>query len=354
MYGSNYGYRSGLNSSMVRHLQNKVLRLEKFVGLTPKDLVLDIGSNDATSLKSYSVPCKKIGIDPTSEKFKKYYTEDIVRVPEFFSAEVFRKHCGDLKAKIVTSIAMFYDLESPLTFAKDVESILADDGIWHFEQSYMPTMLKNLSYDTICHEHLEFYSLQVVKNILEEAGLKILNVELNDINGGSFAVTACKKEAIYEVNHESIDALLNEEKVLGLSTDKPYLNFAKRAQIHREKIKTLLDDLAKKNLKVLGYGASTKGNVLLQYCDITTEQISCIVEVNEDKFGSFTPGTNIPIISEDEGRKLKPDYYFVLPWHFKENILKRERKFLENGGKFIFPLPEIEILGIEAIDLQEG
>lgn len=349
MYGNNYGYRSGLNTSMVKHLQNKIRGLEKFVNLNENDLVLDIGSNDATSLKSYTVSCKKIGIDPTSEKFKKYYTNDIIRVPEFFSEKVFHEHCGDLKAKIVTSVAMFYDLENPVEFAKDVESVLSDDGIWHFEQSYMPTMLRNLSYDTVCHEHLEFYSLNVIKNILEKVGMKLVNVELNDINGGSFAVTACKSGAAYEFNEKIIESLLNEEKNLGLDSIEPYLDFADKSQIHREKLKKLLNDLNEQNFKIFGYGASTKGNVLLQYCGIGVKQIPYIVEVNEDKFGSFTPGTNIPIISEEEGKKLKPDYYFVLPWHFKENILKRERKFLEDGGKFIFPLPEIEIAGIEDV-----
>ena len=348
MYGDNYGYRSGLNLSMVKHLQNKIKKLENLVHLTSEDFVIDIGSNDATSLKSYSIPCKKVGIDPTSDKFKKYYIEaGIDYIPNFFSAKLFKAHYENQKAKIVTSIACFYDLESPVNFAKDVCSVLADDGVWHFEQSYMPLMIETLSYDTICHEHLEFYSLYVIKKILQDAGMKLIDVEINSINGGSFAVTACKNSCVaYEVNLKAIEDLLEKENQLQMKTTKPYLDFSKSVSKHREDLLDLLNKLKKDEAVILGYGASTKGNVLLQYCGITTEQISAIVEVNEDKFGAFTPGTNIPIISEAEGKALKPDYYFVLPWHFREGILKREKDFMESGGKFIFPLPNIEIVGI--------
>jgi cyclopropane fatty-acyl-phospholipid synthase-like methyltransferase len=192
MYGLNYGYRSGLNQSMVNHLTEKVRFLERLADLKPGDRVVDIGSNDATTLKAYATSgIRRIGIDPTGTKFAQYYTDDIKLIPDFFSASVYRS-TETQPARIVTSIAMFYDLDSPVEFAKQIESILADDGIWHFEQSYMPSMLRMNSYDTICHEHLEYYSLDVVKNILEKAGLKIVDVVMNAINGGNFAVTAAK------------------------------------------------------------------------------------------------------------------------------------------------------------------
>ncbi len=196
MYGDNYGYRSGLNASMVSHLGQKIKTLERLANLTDNDLVIDIGSNDATSLKAYSSGCKKVGIDPTGLKFKEYYTNDITLIPDFFTAQKFKNIFKNDKAKIITSIAMFYDLESPMAFVKDIEQCLADDGIWHFEQSYMPSMLRTNSYDTICHEHLEFYSFKVVKSILEQCGMRVIDVQMNSINGGSFAVTACKKDAV--------------------------------------------------------------------------------------------------------------------------------------------------------------
>ena len=344
MYGDNYGYRSGLNASMVRHLTNKIHTLERLVKLSDDDLVIDIGSNDATSLKAYSGKHRKVGIDPTGLKFKEFYTEEISLIPTFFSAEAFKKEFPNEKAKIITSIAMFYDLEKPMDFVKDIEKCLADDGIWHFEQSYMPSMLRTTSYDTICHEHLEFYSFKVVKNLLEVCGMRVVDVQMNAINGGSFAISACKKDAPYKSNTPVINWMIQQEDDMGLDTPKPYRDFEERVFKHRKNLVDLIEALVADGKTILGYGASTKGNVLLQFCNFTTKQIPFIAEVNEEKFGSFTPGTHIPIISEKEAKAMKPDYFLVLPWHFKNSILEREREYIENGGKFIFPLPEIEIV----------
>lgn len=345
MYGQNYGYRSGLNQSMVNHLTEKVRYLERIVNLTPWDRVVDIGSNDATTLKAYSTSgIKRIGIDPTGKKFAQYYTDDIKLIPDFFSAAAYRAVDPE-PARIVTSIAMFYDLDAPVEFARQIESILADDGIWHFEQSYMPSMLRMNSYDTICHEHLEYYSLGVVKIILEKAGLKIVDVVMNAINGGSFAVTAAKagNRSIGQ-NLAVINWLLEQEHRMGLNTPRPYRDFEERVFRHRDDLTRLIRALNADGKKILGYGASTKGNVVLQFCGLTNKDIPAIAEVNSEKFGCFTPGTHIPIISEQEARAMKPDYFLVLPWHFKDGILRREKEYLKNGGKMIFPFPEIEIV----------
>jgi hypothetical protein len=344
MYGDNYGYRSGLNKSMVKHLTHKVNGLEKLIALSENDLVIDIGSNDATSLKAYKSKCKKVGIDPTGLKFKEYYSDDIKLIPDFFNEKIFRQQFPNEKAKIITSIAMFYDLEDPAQFVRDIHNCLDDEGIWHFEQSYMPSMLRTNSYDTICHEHLEFYSFKVVKNLLESCGMRVVDVQMNAINGGSFAVTACKKNAKLKSNAPIINWMLGQEDDMGLDTPKPYREFEERVYKHRKNLTELINALVDDGKKVFGYGASTKGNVLLQFCGFTTKQIPYIAEVNEQKFGSFTPGTNIPIISEKEAHAMQPDYFLVLPWHFKNSILEREQSFIENGGKFIFPLPEIEIV----------
>jgi hypothetical protein len=344
MYGDNYGYRSGLNESMVRHLQRKIKWLENLAKPSDNDLVIDIGSNDATSLKAYSGNFKKVGIDPTGKKFREYYTQDLVLIPDFFSARKFKEIFPESRAKIITSIAMFYDLEDPVAFARDISQCLTDDGVWHFEQSYMPSMLRAHSYDTICHEHLEFYSLSVVKNILDASGLKIVDVQMNGINGGSFAVTAAKKVSNLKSNDAIINWLLNQEKEMGLETERPYLDFAESVFRHRKNLVELVKALVKDGKKVFGYGASTKGNVLLQFCGFTENEIPFIAEVNEEKFGSYTPGSKIPIISETEAKEMNPDYFLVLPWHFKDSILSREEEFISNGGKFIFPLPEIEII----------
>ncbi|WP_269515449.1 class I SAM-dependent methyltransferase [Brevundimonas subvibrioides] len=344
MYGENYGYRSGLNASMVRHLTQKIGFLEKLVDLKPGDTVLDIGSNDATSLKAYSTSgLTRIGIDPTGAKFKEYYPDDIRLIPDFFSAENFRKAGGD-RAQIVTSIAMFYDLDNPIAFARDIASVLAPDGVWHFEQSYMPAMLRTVSYDTICHEHLEYYSLGVVQKILDAAGLRLIDVQMNSVNGGSFAVTAGHKASRRRANDAVIDWLLGQEDRMGLNTVRPFREFEDRVFRHKADLVRLLQALAADGKKVLGYGASTKGNVTLQFCGITEKEVPAIAEVNPEKFGRVTPGTRIPIISEAEARAMNPDYYLVLPWHFKEGILQREQEYIAKGGKFIFPFPEIEIV----------
>ena len=344
MYGENYGYRSGLNQSMVRHLTQKIHNLEKYAGLSAGDTVLDIGSNDATSLKAYETQSlKRIGIDPTGAKFRQYYPDDIKLVPDFFSVKNFDSASKD-RAKIITSIAMFYDLDDPIQFAREIAKALAADGIWHFEQSYMPSMLRMTSYDTICHEHVEYYSLGVVQKILDAAGLRVLDVQMNAINGGSFAVTAAHKGSPHKANAAVLDWLLAQEDRMGLHTPKPYREFEERVYRHREDLRRLLEALRADGKRIHGYGASTKGNVLLQFCGIGPDLVEAIAEVNPDKFGHFTPGTHIPIVSEAEARAMKPDYFLVLPWHFKDGIIQREQEWLSKGGKMIFPFPEIEIV----------
>jgi len=345
MYGDNYGYRSGLNQSMVTHLTDKVRYIERLVPLRDDDVVVDIGSNDATTLKAYSgKKVRRIGIDPTGKKFAQYYPSEITLVPDFFSAAAVRS-VEAKPVRIVTSIAMFYDLESPVEFARQIESILADDGVWHFEQSYMPSMLRLNAYDTICHEHVEYYSLTVVRKILDQAGLRLVSVVMNAVNGGSFAVTAAKSSnASIRTNRAVIDWMLEQEDRMGLNTPRPYRDFEERVFRHRDDLKRLIGALNADGKKILGYGASTKGNVLLQFCGLTDRDIGAIAEVNEDKFGCFTPGSRIPIVSESEARAMRPDYFLVLPWHFKDGIVRREKEFLSSGGRMIFPFPEIEIV----------
>jgi hypothetical protein len=345
MYGDNYGYRSGLNQSMVDHLTHKVRQLERLVSPRPGDTVLDIGSNDATLLKAYSVNgLVRVGIDPTGSKFAAFYPAGTQLVADFFNAKAYWSSARR-PAKIVTSIAMFYDLEQPIEFAKEVASVLADDGIWHFEQSYMPSMLRLNSYDTICHEHLEYYSLRVVERILAAAGLKIFDVTMNNVNGGSFAVTAAKPgNPSLPANQPVIDWMLGQEDRMGLNTPKPFRDFEERVFRHREDLTRLIRGLIGDGKKVLGYGASTKGNVVLQFCGLGPADIPAIAEVNPEKFGRITPGSGIPIVSEQEAKAMRPDYFLVLPWHFKDGIMRREKDYLAGGGKFIFPFPEIEIV----------
>jgi hypothetical protein len=347
MYGANYGYRSSLNRSMVEHLHGKVRRVSKRVALGRGDFVLDIGSNDSTLLQGYSeAGLNLVGMDPTGEKFRQYYPAHVRLVADFFSAPAFLAASGGRKAKVVTSIAMFYDLERPQDFVGQVSEVLADDGVWVFEQSYMPTMLQTGSYDTVCHEHVEYYALAQIKWMMDRAGMKILDVELNDVNGGSFSVTAAKAASPLAADETGVAKMLAGERAAGLSAMHPYEEFKNRALRHREELTAFLRDVKARGKKIIGYGASTKGNVILQFCGITKADLPCIAEVNEDKFGAFTPGTAIPIVSEQEAKAMKPDYLLVLPWHFRDNIIKREQAYLRAGGKLVFPLPGIEVFAL--------
>ena len=344
MYSENYGYRSSLNSSMVNHLKDIVDANMKLAKPVKDDLVIDIGSNDGTSLNMYPEDLQLAGIDPTIKKFGGYYKPYIKKIPDFFSSNLIKKQFGNKKAKIVNSIAMFYDLDDPVDFVRQITEVLDDNGIWVSEQSYLPVMLENNAYDTICHEHLEYYALKQLKWAFDKCGLKIIDINFNDTNGGSVRITAAKKAAKYPECTELIEKTLKRETQMGLDTLKPFNTLKNNIEKHKDELLSLLNGLKKQGKIVIGYGASTKGNVILQYCGITEKLLPYIAEVNEDKFGKFTPRTFIPIISEKEAKAMKPDYYLVFPWHFRENFLKREADFLKSGGKFIFPLPRIEII----------
>ena len=344
MYGQNYGYRSGLNKSMINHLNGKVKKILNQITLNQDDIIVDIGSNDSTLLQAY--PKEKatlVGFDPTGEKFREYYPDDIILFVDFFTSKNFKSKFGNKKAKIITSIAMFYDVDEPLEFVREVFDILSDDGIWVFEQSYLPSMLEANSFDTICHEHQEYYRLKEIYWMMKKVGFKIIDIEFNQVNGGSFSVTVAKPNSP-EQETPDLSLFLEEEEKKGLSTNKPYDDFRTRIYKFKSDIRQLLDKLNKENKLILGYGASTKGNVLLQFAGITSKDIPYMGEVNTDKVGCFTPGTLIPIISETEAKKMNPDYFFVFPWHFKEFILKKEKSIAGNDFSLLFPLPSIEII----------
>lgn len=341
LYGNNYGYRSGLNKSMVDHLHRKIQKILSIVQLQKNDLIIDIGSNDGTSLQAYpSDNYQLVGIDPTGTKFQEFYPSHIKLIPDFFSSKIIPQYFGEQQAKIITSFSMFYDLEQPLKFMQEVFDVLADDGIWVFEQSYMPTMLETRSFDTICQEHLEYYGLSQIKWMTDRIGFRIINVELNDINGGSFSVTVAKQNSPYKLA-DNLDELLQQEHERGLATLQPYRQFTAQISIFKEELLAFLRGARKEGKIVMGLGASTKGNVILQYCGITEQELPCIGDVNSDKFGCYTPGTMIPILPENEVLAKDPDYLLVLPWHFKEFFLSCNHL---RGRKLVFPLPKLEIV----------
>jgi hypothetical protein len=342
MYGLNYGYRSGLNQSMVNHLRNKVDRIMKRVNLQKGDLVIDIGSNDSTTLQFYPKEgFNLVGVDPTGVKFSSYYPPHIELIPDFFSAKLIKNKYPGKKAKIVTSFSMFYDLEDPMDFMRQVHEVLDDDGVWVFEQSYMPAMLETNSFDTVCHEHLEFYALKQIKWMADRVGFDIVDVEFNDINGGSFSITVSKAKA-ESVLVPLVQEILDQETSLGLDTLAPFEAFALRTDKAKQDLLQFIEEIHGRGQTIVALGASTKGNVLLQYCGITKEKIPQVGEVNIEKFGCFTPGTWIPIVSEESVLASSPDYLLILPWHFK-NFFINNPKFTKS--KLVFPLPTLEVIG---------
>jgi SAM-dependent methyltransferase len=343
MYGETYGYRSGLNASMVRHLAHRVAEARRHVDLTPGDVVVDIGANDATTLRCYGDNgYRLIGIDPSAAKFRSFYPSWVEGVPAFFSADTFREVAGDARARIVTSIAMFYDLHDPTRFMREVHDILAPDGIWVFEQSYLPLMIERNAYDTICHEHVSYYALRQIDWMARKTGLKVIDVELNDVNGGSFCVTVARDDAPFTANDRSVQTLLEHEQRQGYGGTAVYERFRESVDRHRDDLSSLIRRTNAMGKTVCGYGASTKGNVVLQWCGLTSADVPMIAEVNDDKFGCVTPHTRIPIASEREVRARNPDCLLVLPWHFRDSIVQRERAYLDSGGTLLFPLPRIE------------
>ena len=342
MYGLNYGYRSGLNGSMVRHLAQKAASLAALCKPSAGDLVVDIGSNDGTLLRSYESGCELVGIDPVARKFLDFYPPTIRVLPEFFSRELWHKELKGRSAKIITSIAMFYDVEQPLEFMKTIKDYLASDGVWHFEQSYMPLMLERCAYDTICHEHIEYYSLRQIRWMTDRSDLKIIGLQASEVNGGSLAVTVARADAPYREATTEIERMTQSEQRGGFEGVEPYQRFRDEVFAHRDELLEQIHLLRREGKKLAGYGASTKGNVLLQFCRLTRREIPVIAEVNSEKFGRFTPGTGIPIVSEPEMHALKPDVLLVLPWHFRENLIDREVDFLKRGGRLLFPLPKVE------------
>jgi len=345
LYEYEYGYRSGISNTMRQHLLEYKEEITKIVQLNDGDTIVDIGSNDSTMLQYYSDKMRRIGVDPTGSQFEQYYG-NVELLPTYFTEGNFREKYGDsLKCKLVSSISMFYDLPDPVQFARDIYSILDDDGIWTCEQSYVISMLNTNSIDTICHEHLEYYALHQIKAIADKSDFKIIDVKFNNCNGGSFRVYFAKRDSMmYSENLELIHKILSDEIAYGLMDNSVYERFLSNCDNQIKYLCDFIDTVNKNGKSVYIYGASTKGNCLLQYADIGENRIKYAVERNPSKIGKMT-NTGIEIISEDTMRANPPDYLLVLPWHFRSEILEREREFTGAGGQFIFPFPQFEIVG---------
>ena len=342
MYGPDYGYRSNINHTMVEHLKKVVLVSSKKVSLKSGDMVLDIASNDATLLNFYSNNIITFGVDPLVKKYSKYYKKINYKISDFFSYKKIKNKTKN-KFKIITALSVFYDMEKPNHFLNGVRNLLDVNGIFILEFADLSSILKYNMFDTICHEHLEYYSTKVIYNMCKKNNLKIVNIINNDINGSSKQFHIAHKNSTHKVNFKKIKNILKDEDTRKINSKKTLLYFYKDILKIKTRLLDLLKKIKSKKLSIHAYGASTKGNVLLQYFGIDKKFIDFVAERNPKKFNLYTPGTNIKIISEKASRKMKPNYYLVLPWHFKKEILKREKKIRSNGTKFIFPLPKLKI-----------
>jgi NDP-4-keto-2,6-dideoxyhexose 3-C-methyltransferase len=340
MFGHSYEYSTALSKLMVNHIKDKVEFLKKKKIVRNNSNILDIGSNDGTFLNQFQKTNYLVGIDPSAEKFKKNYKRNIKTIFNFFSKKNLKGEKN--KFDLVTSFAMFYDVSEPGKFCSDIFDILKKNGIWLLELSYLPLMLKNLTYDQICHEHIAYYSLTSFKKVANKNGIKILDFKFNEINGGSIEILCARNDSDRKVKVKKIKNLLVEEKKINLQA---FLNFNKRIK----KVKSLLQMFLKLNSKknIIAYGASTKGNVVLNHCNVSNKQIQEICDGSRKKINKFTPGSNIKIISKPSMRKKKPDYLIVLIWSFRKEVIQQELKYIKSGGRLVFLLPRFHLVNKE-------
>ena len=355
MFGK-YWYRSGINQTMKTELKGIVDSVTSVQKLNEGDLWLDIACNDGTLLSFVPDGIKKLGIDPAEDSFKNESSKIADEViQDFFTLENYKKSkFKKKKAKVVTCIAMFYDLDEPVEFLKDVTKVLDDDGLFVLQMSYTPLMIKQLAFDNICHEHVYYWGLASIEKLLKKAGLKIVDCQLNDVNGGSFRIYIKKKKSdvstfatapYRDVCNVRVESLIKWEKGLKLDKEEIWLDFYNRIEALKKETVDFIKAEKAKGKVICGYGASTKGNTLLQYFGLDNTLIDAIAERSHYKFGLKTIGTNIPILSEEDVRAMNPDYMLVLPWHFIAEFVKREDEFLSKGGKFIVPCPNFQIIG---------
>lgn len=354
MFGK-YWYRSGVNTTMRKELKDIVENILKVQKLQEGDLWLDIASNDGTLLSYVPPHVKKLGIDPADETFAieaRRVADDVIQ--DYFNLDSFNKSkFKDKKAKVITCIAMFYDLDEPIDFLKDVVEVMDDDGLFVIQMSYTPLMIKQLAFDNICHEHVYYWTLTSLKKLMNEANLKIVDCELNDVNGGSFRIYIKKEDSdiskfatrpFRDVCNVRLDSIYNWEEQLENNLEFYWNQFYNGLLTLKQKTVDFIKSEKEKGKKICGYGASTKGNTLLQYFGLDNNLIDAIAERSPYKYGHKTIGTNIPIMSEDDVRAMNPDYLLVLPWHFISEFTEREKEFLNKGGKLIVPCPKFEII----------
>lgn len=345
---THYWYRSSTSPTMVKELNDIVHNAKKHVQLNSGDIVIDIGSNDGTLLRQYNYDkLLKVGFEP-SNLWKFGVSPETIIINDYFNAKAFTREFPGKKAKIITSIAMFYDLDDPNSFTEDVRTIMDPQGVWIVQMNYLGLMLRNLGYDNICHEHVGYYSLTTMLHLLERHDLQVFDLELNNVNGGSFRLYIKHiLDNTKEINSKKIEEVKRIEGKMHLSEPFAYFEFDRNIQRQREDMRQLLSETKQKNKKIFIYGASTRGLVILEYCGIDDKITPFATDKNSDKWGKYLSGTGIRIIPLEEYRRLKPDFLLVLPYQYANEIAYQESAFMDGGGQLIIPLPVPKILDKE-------
>jgi len=340
-----FWYKSGVNQTIRNDLEDIVRKAEEKIDLHDDDFVIDIGANDGTLLRFYkNSSLKLIGFEPATNLLEEANSGTFKIFNEYFNSKTFEESFGDKKAKIITSISIFYDLDNPHDFVEDITKILDENGIWILQMNYLVTMLENFAFDNIVHEHLEYYSLQSLEHLLDKHGLEVFDVDQNNINGGSIRTFIKFKNSNKFSISKRVNDVIAYEKKIKLSDEKTYLDFAEKIKSLKQQTCKFIKDEINNGKKFYVYGASTRGNTLLQYYGLNLQFIQGAAERNPAKWGKYIVGSMIPIISEEQARLEKPDYFLVLPWYFADEFVSRERKFLEGGGKFLIPLPQFKLI----------
>lgn len=335
-----YWYRSGISETMVLALADITRSAKRLVNLKPNDIIIDIGANDGTLLRQYKRPdIRRVGFEP-SENLLAYAKNSGDIINDYFNAKAFLKVYPNERAKIITAIAMFYDLEDPNQFVADIKRLLDPEGVFIIQMNYLGTMLERNTFDNLCHEHLEYYSLASLRFLLQMHGLEIFDVELNEINGGSFRIYVRNRGSRLGGSvSNAVTELDNYEKRLSMDKKETYDEFAQRIKAISETLHRFIENEVSNGKKVYVNGASTRGNTILQAARLDQSLITVAADRNPSKWGRRMIGSNIPIVSKEWARREKPDYYLILPYGFLDEIIDEEKTYLKEGGRFIVPIP---------------
>lgn len=349
LFNKNYWFRSSVNESLIDGLFDITGSIQDKITLSDDDYILDIGCNDGTLLRSFKAG-KKIGFEPAPNIAPDAEEGTDIIINDFFSYESFEDNCSNVTCKSITTIAMFYDLENPNKFVSDITKCLAHDGMWTIQMAYLKTDIDSNGFDNIVHEHLEYYSLHSLEHLLERHNLEVFDLELNDLYGGSIRTYIKHKNSTAFQISASVESLRKQELADGFSEVQTYLDYGKRVMNLKSDLMNFVQKEHENGKTIYCYGASTKGNTQLQYFGIDDTVIEKVVDRDFRKFGKYTVGTNLLVISEEQGRQENPDYFIVLPWHLTEFFMKREEAYLRAGGKFIVPMPNFRIITLDDLE----